>query len=85
MPKQLPARTHMGRVALSVADLDRSLAYYQDRIGLSLLRMEGKTAVLGTPERELLHLHEQPGARPDSIILPCWYRPGWNWLGYYNI
>lgn len=64
MANKLPANAHMGRVALSVADLERSLAYYQERIGLSLLGVDGETAVLGTPERELIHLQEQPGARP---------------------
>jgi len=72
MAEKLPASAHIGRVALSVADLERSLTYYQERIGLTLLEVEGQTrgtervevAVLGTPERELLHLHEQPGARP---------------------
>jgi len=72
MSNKLPASAHMGRVALSVADLERSVAFYQERIGLHVLRSEGETsrtervkvAVLGTPERELLHLQEQPGARP---------------------
>lgn len=60
----LPDTTQMGRVALTVHDLSRSLAYYQERIGLSLLDREGATAVLGTTERPLLLLQEQPGARP---------------------
>jgi catechol 2,3-dioxygenase len=60
----LPAQTHMGRVALTVADLDRSLDYYQQRIGLHLLQREGETAVLGTPQRPLLVLQAQPGVRP---------------------
>lgn len=60
----LPAQTHLGRVALSVADLDRSLAYYQTRIGLHLLQRTEATAVLGTPQHELLVLHAQPGVRP---------------------
>ncbi len=64
MANQLPNNVYMGRVALSVADLEHSLAFYTERIGLQLLRSEGGTAVLGTPERELLHLHELPGARP---------------------
>jgi catechol 2,3-dioxygenase len=79
MANQLPAQTHMGRVALSVADMDRSISFYQNRIGLTLLNAHGGTAVLGTPECELLHLHEQPGARPTrgttglyhfAILLP---------------
>lgn len=61
---KLPASAHMGRVALSVADLERSLMFYRERIGLQLLRIEGGTAVLGTQERELIQLQEQPGARP---------------------
>jgi catechol 2,3-dioxygenase len=60
----LPDTTQMGRVALTVADLPRSLAYYQEHIGLRLLEREGGTAVLGTEERPLLLLQEQPGARP---------------------
>ena len=64
MANHLPANTHMGRVALSVGDLERSLNFYQSRIGLTLLKTDGETAVLGTPEHELLHLQKQPGARP---------------------
>jgi len=61
----LPADTHMGQVALSVADMPRALAYYQQHIGLQVLEQEGKTAVLGVPQRPLLFLQEQPGARPS--------------------
>ncbi|MEJ2747291.1 MAG: VOC family protein [Anaerolineae bacterium] len=56
-------QTHMGRVHLTVADLGRSLDYYQQRIGLVLLRQENRTAYLGAGTRELLVLTEQPGAR----------------------
>jgi catechol 2,3-dioxygenase len=66
MTDQLPANTYMGRVALSVADLGRSVSFYRNLIGLTLIESDGKTAVLGTPERELLHLYEQPGARPTK-------------------
>jgi len=64
MSNKLPVSAHMGRVALSVADLDRSLSFYRECIGLQLLRTDKEMAFLGTPERELLHLQEQPGARP---------------------
>lgn len=57
-------QTHMGRVHLTVADLGRSLDYYQQGIGLALLRHDGRTVYLGAGERELLVLTEQPGARP---------------------
>jgi catechol 2,3-dioxygenase len=56
--------THMGRVALVVADLARSLEYYQAHIGLQLLDQSPGHAVLGVEGRELLWLQEQPGASP---------------------
>ncbi|MBK8988567.1 MAG: VOC family protein [Chloroflexi bacterium] len=64
MTHQLPSTAHMGRVALTVADLSRSLAYYQEQIGLQLLAREGETAVLGASQRPLLVLQGQPGAQP---------------------
>lgn len=57
-------QTCMGRVHLTVADLGHSLAYYQQGIGLKLLRQDGPTAYLGAGASELLVLTEQPGARP---------------------
>ncbi|MFN3982274.1 MAG: VOC family protein [Caldilinea sp.] len=53
-----------GAVRLVVRDLDRSLRYYQGRIGLRLLRNEDRTAALGANESELLTLVEQPDALP---------------------
>jgi catechol 2,3-dioxygenase len=64
MTYSIPSQTHMGRVHLTIADLGRSLDYYQQSIGLKLMRQEGETAFLGSGERELLILTEQPGARP---------------------
>lgn len=67
-PKQvhvsIDPQTRMGRVGLVVSDLARSLDYYQNGIGLRLLRRENGTATLGTAQRELLYLVEQPGAKP---------------------
>jgi catechol 2,3-dioxygenase len=54
----------MGAVELTVADLERSLGYYQGSIGLELLSSAGGEAALGAGGRELLHLVEEPGARP---------------------
>jgi catechol 2,3-dioxygenase len=55
--------THMGLVELSVSDLDRSLAYWQDAIGLRVLSRENGTAELGT-DTTLVRFVEEPGARP---------------------
>ena len=60
----LPAATHMGVVELTISDLERSLGYYRDSIGLELLSSEGGEASLGAGGTELLHLVEEPGARP---------------------
>ena len=54
---------HMGLVELSVSDLDRSLAYWQDAIGLRVLSRENGTAELGADE-PVVRFVEEPGARP---------------------
>jgi catechol 2,3-dioxygenase len=54
--------THMGLVELSVSDLDRSLAYWQEAIGLRLLSRENGAAELGA-DAPLVRLVEEPGAR----------------------
>jgi catechol 2,3-dioxygenase len=56
--------THVGAVHLTVSDLERSLDYYRSSIGLRVLDSGGGEASLGTDGRELLHLLEEPGARP---------------------
>jgi catechol 2,3-dioxygenase len=56
--------THVGRVELTVSELGRSLAYYEDSVGLTVLDQGGGQASLGAGGRELLHLIEEPGARP---------------------
>ena len=53
-----------GSVRLAVRELERSLAYYQQRIGLRLHSVESNTAQLGVGETVLLELVEQAGARP---------------------
>lgn len=65
MTYSLPAETHMGRVALSVANLGQSLSFYSHHIGLQVRARDdaAATAVLGTPERDLLILHEQRNGR----------------------
>jgi catechol 2,3-dioxygenase len=55
----------MGPVELSVSDLERSLGYYRNAIGLDLLAANGGDASLGAGGTELLRLVEEPGARPS--------------------
>src|SRR3954449_11157757 len=54
----------MGPVELSVAELERSLGYWRDTVGLRVLARENGRASLGT-DSELVVLVEEQGARPD--------------------
>lgn len=68
---RLPAATHPGAVRLQVGDLDRSLAYYGDVLGLRTLERASGEARLGVfdlpgtdgAERTLIVLVERRGAR----------------------
>jgi catechol 2,3-dioxygenase len=55
--------TRMGLVELSVSDLDRTLAYWQDAVGLRVLSREDGTAEVGA-DAPLVRFVEEPGARP---------------------
>lgn len=63
---RLPAEVHLGGVSLQVSDLGRSLAYYQDVIGLRLLARDARTATLAPIDgtRPLVRLRTEPGTRP---------------------
>jgi catechol 2,3-dioxygenase len=54
----------MGAVQLTVADLGRSLGYYEHGIGLRVQSRENGTATLGAGAEPLLVLTERSGARP---------------------
>jgi catechol 2,3-dioxygenase len=58
----LPPETHIGAVALTVRDLDRSLDFYENTMGLRLLAREGDEAAIGADGRPLLELHADPEA-----------------------
>jgi catechol 2,3-dioxygenase len=54
----------LGPLHLIVTDLDRSVGFYQDPIGLRLHRREDGEAALGVGGDDLLVLDEEPSARP---------------------
>jgi len=61
---EIAPATRMGSVELSVADLDRTIEYWQRVIGLRVLERNDGHASLGT-DTELLRFVEEPGAQPD--------------------
>lgn len=63
MSSLIDPNTTIGLVSLTVSDLDRSLTYYQQNIGLQMQDRNGDTATLGVGDRNLLNLQELPGAR----------------------
>jgi catechol 2,3-dioxygenase len=54
----------LGPVHLTVTDLDRSVRFYEDAIGLRLHRREDGRAVMGAGGEDLLFLVEAPDAEP---------------------
>jgi catechol 2,3-dioxygenase len=60
---RIDPKTRMGAVTLTVADLARSLRFYQDQIGLALVSQEGSSARLGAGDTPLLCLQQLRGAR----------------------
>lgn len=88
-------RTTVGLVSLTVADLERSIAFYTGPLGFQVLHRDGLHATLGAGEQPLLELIEFTGARPwpgyatglyhFAILLPTrpdlgrWLR---NWIDH---
>jgi catechol 2,3-dioxygenase len=60
---RLPSTLRLGAVHLTVSDLERSVTFYEDAIGLQLHRREDGVARMGVGEEDLLVLYEEPGAR----------------------
>ena len=60
----VPADTRLGAVHLTVADLDRSVGYYEREIGLAVRERDAERAVLGAGGEDLLVLVEEAGAQP---------------------
>ncbi|HEY1909340.1 MAG TPA: VOC family protein [Vicinamibacterales bacterium] len=54
--------TRIGAVHLTVASLDRSIRFYQSRLGFAVHRRKQRTAWLGAGGQDLLILTEEPGA-----------------------
>jgi catechol 2,3-dioxygenase len=62
--ESIPATTTMGPVHLTVADLERSLLFYRESVGLDVREQAAGRASVGAGDAELLVLVEEPGASP---------------------
>jgi catechol 2,3-dioxygenase len=69
----LPSTTSIGPVALTVADLARSIDFYENAFGLRVVERDGGRAVLATPDAPLLELVEERAARPKPAGVPGLY------------
>lgn len=69
--------TQVGLVALTVADLKRSLTFYTEIFGFTLLDQKAGEATLGTPSAPLLLLREETGATP-------WPHDQYGYTGLYH-
>lgn len=63
---RLPESTHLGRVRLQVADLQRSLLFYSKVLGMCVIRGSADSVSLGAigDDRVIVHLRQLKGARP---------------------
>ncbi|PQP82899.1 glyoxalase [Paenibacillus sp. PCH8] len=64
---QIPATTHLGEVSLKISNLDRSIQFYTDVVGLKLMERKGTVATMTADgKHSLLRLEELT----DGITLP---------------
>lgn len=63
---RLPDSTHLGKVRLQVADLERSLAFYENILGLRVIERGTESATLGPhgENRQIVRLHQLRSAKP---------------------
>jgi catechol 2,3-dioxygenase len=62
---RLPAATRLGRVRLAVSQVERSIRYYRDVLGLRELERSSGRAVLGSQDnRPIVELEEQSRVQP---------------------
>jgi len=63
---RLPESTRLGSVRLQVADLDRSVLFYERFLGMRVIRRTDDSVGLGAygEDREIVHLRQLESARP---------------------
>ena len=58
----IDSAAHIGAVHLTIADLDRSIRFYEAHLGFTVHRRDQRTAWLGAGDRDLLVLAQSPRA-----------------------
>src|SRR5438045_8545254 len=63
---RLPEETRLGRVRLQVADLDRPIVFYEQVLGMRVIRRTEASASLGPhgEDRQIVQLRQLATARP---------------------
>jgi catechol 2,3-dioxygenase len=66
---RLPKETHLGHVRLQVADLARSIEFYEEILGFRTVSGAGLSAVLAAQgdDTPVIELHEQAGAKSTPV------------------
>ena len=64
---QIPATTHLGEVSLKISNLDRSIQFYTDVVGLKLLTRQDHIATMTADGKNVLLRLEEVS---NSITLP---------------
>jgi len=66
---RLPKETRLGPVSLQVADLARSIEFYEEVLGFRTVSGEGSSVVLAArgDHTPIIELHEYPGAKPTPV------------------
>src|SRR6187399_2180364 len=66
---RLPKETRLGPVSLQVADLVRSIEFYEEVLGFRTVSGEGSAIVLAAQgdDTPIIELHEYPGAKPTPV------------------
>lgn len=67
MTKQIHPHTELGHVKLKVSNLERSISFYRDVIGLQVLKRNDKTAEFTADGMHPLLLIEEI---PNAVVLP---------------
>lgn len=64
---------HVKNVYILVSNLNRSIHFYRDILGLIIINQTSETAILGTHKQVLVHLQEDKLAEPLSITLGLYH------------